>query len=605
MKKPWSISTTVRNPERIRDFLKILKLLEGKEWTREKQREFQIMLIQYKFYGYGSPQFYQGLSKNHLDLMNNPDPISFKEAEEILESKNYMGGGDMRGRQSFNPLEKMGLTYLDEQNKVRISAVGDYFLKEDYDLGEVFFRSFLKWQLPNFDSEDFTSTEGFDIKPFIATLKLISMVNKEWSRLGYEPVGISKKEFSLFIPTLIDYKNIKMYAMKIIELRLNLKKTKDDKKKYFEDYAEAFIREFLGSKDSKLINATLKNVAEYTDNIIRYFRLTRYIYIRGNGFFIDLEPRREIEITSLLSSDSGKPTKFKDRSEFISYLSDINQPILAWDTTEKLIEITKNIFTEIRQLENVLNLPSMKEKKYSLFNKKELNSYIDELREIRRSLQENIVHKDSQEIDNIKVYAKILGGEIYKMDDRPLALEKYTTFALNALNDALNIKPNYPVGDDNEPTNTAPGGLPDIECFYKNYNSICEVTMLRDRSQWYNEGQPVMRHLRDFEEKNNKKETYCLFVAPDLHIDTIETFWVSIKHGYRGKKQKIVPFSLKQFTELLEVLIAIKQKNKIFSHKYLQELYEDISESDKISSSDEWIKQIPTKLNNWKQKILA
>ena len=26
MKKPWSISTTVRNPERIREFLKVLKM---------------------------------------------------------------------------------------------------------------------------------------------------------------------------------------------------------------------------------------------------------------------------------------------------------------------------------------------------------------------------------------------------------------------------------------------------------------------------------------------------------------------------------------------------------------------------------------------------
>lgn len=28
MRKPWSISTTVRNPERLRDFLKVLQQLE-------------------------------------------------------------------------------------------------------------------------------------------------------------------------------------------------------------------------------------------------------------------------------------------------------------------------------------------------------------------------------------------------------------------------------------------------------------------------------------------------------------------------------------------------------------------------------------------------
>jgi len=53
MVKPWSISTTVRNPERIRDFLKILKTMEGEGWSRTNQKKFQILLIQHKFYGYG------------------------------------------------------------------------------------------------------------------------------------------------------------------------------------------------------------------------------------------------------------------------------------------------------------------------------------------------------------------------------------------------------------------------------------------------------------------------------------------------------------------------------------------------------------------------
>jgi hypothetical protein len=37
-----------------------------------------------------------------------------------------------------------------------------------------------------------------------------------------------------------------------------------------------------------------------------------------------------------------------------------------------------------------------------------------------------------------------------------------------------------------------------------------------------------MRHLRDFEEKT-KKESYCLFIAPQIHQDTLETYWISVK----------------------------------------------------------------------------
>lgn len=136
--KPWSITTTVRNPERIRSFLSILKKMEGQIWDRPNQKKYQVLLIQFKVYGAGEAQFYRGLTKAQVQLMDNPEPIEFDEAEEILDSKDYVGGGDMRGRQSFNPLEKMGLAFLDNKNKIRISGLGNYFLQDEYDLGEVF-----------------------------------------------------------------------------------------------------------------------------------------------------------------------------------------------------------------------------------------------------------------------------------------------------------------------------------------------------------------------------------------------------------------------------------------------------------------------------------
>jgi len=47
-KLPWSISTTVRNPERLRNFLKVLKKIEGEIWNNETQCKYQILLIQRK-----------------------------------------------------------------------------------------------------------------------------------------------------------------------------------------------------------------------------------------------------------------------------------------------------------------------------------------------------------------------------------------------------------------------------------------------------------------------------------------------------------------------------------------------------------------------------
>ena len=50
MRKPWSISTTVRNPERLRDFLNVLKILEGQPFNSDNQIKYQILLIQHKLY---------------------------------------------------------------------------------------------------------------------------------------------------------------------------------------------------------------------------------------------------------------------------------------------------------------------------------------------------------------------------------------------------------------------------------------------------------------------------------------------------------------------------------------------------------------------------
>jgi len=218
--KPWSITTTVRNPERIRNFLSILKLLEGEIWDKKNQEKFQILLVQYKAYGSGENQFYKGLTLEQIAIIDSPNPSTFQEAKEILSTKDYVGGTDMRGRQSFNPLKKMGLAFVDSNKILRISAFGELFLGDDYDLGDIFFRSFLKWQLPNPETNDYKENEGYDIKPFIAILHLINEVNKICISKEIKPKGISKFEFMLFGLTLTNYKKINLHAQYIMQLRL-------------------------------------------------------------------------------------------------------------------------------------------------------------------------------------------------------------------------------------------------------------------------------------------------------------------------------------------------------------------------------------------------
>lgn len=596
MKKSWSITTTTRNPYRLRAQLRILKdNFIGNEWTAETQAAFQILLIQHRLYGYNgeqgfSNQFLIGLPDRYKEIfIDSSRDLKFNEARKIFESKKYTDP-PMRGRQSFNPFKKFGFVRL-EKGILRMTDCGEYFLSDDYDLSYIFFRVFIKWQ-------------KYDIKPFIGTLHLINAVNKKEISLGKEPKGISKEEFSLFAPTLVHYQDIEKQAEKIIVLRAKLfGKNQDEQKSILKEYKNKFARKFLESTKQSSITKLLNNLKDYGDNAIRYFRLTKYIHIRGGGFYIDLEKRRSVEIESLLSFDNAQPELFDSPQAYIDYISDTSQPQLPWETKEKYIEIIEKLTEEIQKYENRLQKKNVSIKDYQEMQNGALKNYITELRTYRQQLQNEENYEKSQGVEQIKSYIQDLKN-IYDFNNRPILLEKLSTLGLHAINDALKVKPNYPVGDDNEPTFTAPANTPDIECFYKNFNAICEVTMLKSRDQWYNEGQPVMRHLRDFENKYSDKKTYCLFIAPSLHRDTLNTFWTAIKYEYEGKKQKIIPLTINNFVLILQILVQIKIKKKFLKHSEISRLYDEILDSSSsFNDSNKWIQNIPNIISLWQENI--
>lgn len=605
MKKPWSITTTLRNPDRLRSFLLVLRELEGEEWNEKNQIKYQILLIKNRFYGYGSTQFYNSLSDEHVQILENIEKeVSFEEAKDIFESKGYESPA-MRGRQSINPLKKLGFVCI-EGGKILFTDLAKALLEKDFDYGEVFFRGFIKYQIPNPSNDDYSEDGTYNIKPFIGSLHLINRVNLMEKERGNKSKGLSKEEFSLFAPTLINFEDIDSQANKVINLRDELiGKNKQEQKDILNDYKNKFAIEFLETDNEVKIKKFLKNLKDYGDNAIRYFRLTRYIYIRGNGFYVDLEPRRSVEINNLLKYDSSEAITFDSSENYFEYIKDINKPKLPWDTREEYEKIIFQIEKEIKSYEEKLNFSENVIKNYEKFDDSELKKYVSELRGYRRRLQEKEDHDESQSIEKIREYIDVLEN-IYAQEDKPVALEKYVTLGLNALNDAIKIKPNYPVGDDNEPTFTAPANTPDIECFYNKYNAICEVTMLNGRDQWYNEGQPVMRHLRDFEDLFGSKDAYCLFIAPKLHRDTINTFWVSVKYEYEGKRQKIVPLDLKQFINILKVLVEVKENSSDFNHEKLFDLYEKIvSRTGEVESPLEWLSETNEIINSWKQEVIV
>ena len=589
----WSASTTMCNPERTYSFLKTIKEIEGMPWNDETQMRLQSLLIKNRFY----KPTKENLSQHQIDILEDLNyQMSYTEARDIFDSKKYTDA-PMRGRTTFDPIEKLGLASLEIDSKthevrVRITELGQLFLDNRIALEDVVFSNLLKFQYPNPLSSD---CRDYNTKPFINTLRLIKKVNELCNERGLKAKGVSKDEFGIFVLSIKSYDEIEEKAESLLTYRkrMNELSTDEEKQKYRTIFVERYLSNF---------KEPVKNTKEYADNIIRYVRLTKYIYIRGGGYYIDLEPRRMIEIESLLEMDNGSAKSFS-LEEYKAFIGDYYSYTLPFETIEKLTKIAEDIVAEINALERKLSLSTSAV--VIANNITDLKTQIESLRERRISLQNLILKANYQQIDQIDSAIDALKN-IRKLNMKPsVALEKWTKIALNIINDALLIKPNSPLGDDNEPIFTAPAGVPDIECLYDGFGAICEVTMLTGRDQWFNEGQPVMRHLRDFENQHSATPNYCLFVAPSLHQDTMNTFWNAVKYEYQGSRQKIIPMTITQLIDILQGIRLAKVNHRKVTKDDMKSLYESCTQLCSISDSTQWSSFVTKQIVSWRERVTA
>ncbi len=590
----WSMTTTIREAERIPAFLKTAKEIENEEWTKDTQIKFQILLIKNREYlNSDSTQTFNKLTPEQINLLKDKRiEMTFEQAKDIFDTKGYQDA-PMRGRQSMSPLEKLGLVDR-SSGKIILTDVGNKLLNNEITYDEFMFEQLLKLQYPNAIEKEHLS---WNSKPFINALRLIKKVNELCILNNTKAKGLTKVEFGIFALSIKNYIDVDEIAHQVINFRKHYEKCATNADK--EIYRKTFIARYLSG-----FNNPEQNVKEYTDNIIRYMRITKYVYIRGKygNVCIDLEPRRMVEINSILEKDNGSAKDFT-REDWIKYFGTYGSYDLPFDTKEKLTEIFNEIILDINSLEQKLSLPLTSIE--CPISKKEIKSKITELRANRIQLQNLEIKYDyNKDVNKVEEAIEALHN-IRNLSLKPsIALEKWVNIALNIINDSLLIKPNSIVGDDNEPTFTAPPGVPDIECYYDTFNATCEVTMLSSRDQWYNEGQPVMRHLREFETTNNSKDCYCLFIAPTLHRDTINTYYQSIKYEYEGAKQKIIPITINQLIEILKIVAYIKNAKREFKHDYMKQLYDEIINSIMDTNSVSWVEEkIPAVIDEWKNTM--
>ncbi|MBN2093869.1 MAG: AlwI family type II restriction endonuclease [Candidatus Zambryskibacteria bacterium] len=641
----WTIgSTTVRNPDRLRDGLKILdQNFKGKKWDVSEQEKFFELLRKNKVY--------------EMEDENYDKMISKRKQEHA--------------RKWISILNQLGLcfAYHSSDKPVIITEAGQALLDNPDIEDEIFLRQLLKYQKPCvLPKQNGASFENVSVLPFVASLKIT-----------YELGGLSKDEISIFLNTTVrmddidkaikqvnDYRNQKdkitgrvkkrefYYQTQLARLEEVFKdevnermvliknlvaKFKKDKSFVSSNEGVKLLADITkGGKGSNTIKAkrAQRDIKEALKSgkgavVIKKIFLAYYLplkistlkdyadltarYLRKSGLFsvsrdklITVSEKEDL-IKTLLSQkwelvsddryldylwNSFSPALPSDKKDYLKkHLNTIKAKEKALFDKVGVRESLKLVGKDISPAENLLQLKQQtKAVEGSLLKLKEVEFYYSQ-------------REEKQVDDIINFYdliltRQILGGEAYY----PAYME-WNTWRVFLAIDTLANKPyearNFKLDDELQPINHAAGNQADMVFEYENFILVTEVTLLTRANQWSAEIEPVPRHVAKVQSQKKEKDVFGLFVAPQIDINTVLTFFNNRKYAVNDEiiDLTIIPFSIDQIKSLLSVF-----KQKRFSTQDMKRLFVSIRE-EMSSSKDalEWNKKIPVIMNDWSQKL--
>ena len=138
--------------------------------------------------------------------------------------------------------------------------------------------------------------------------------------------------------------------------------------------------------------------------------------------------------------------------------------------------------------------------------------------------------------------------EYLKLIEEPTRLEFLISLVLIQKYPHYDIKPNYAIDDEGNPTFTAKGGVADIEVYDTNMDSLIEVTLMRGRDQSIAEIPAITRHLREQKDKSQENDVFSVFIAPHIHADTI----YMCRFTMFQEKLGIYPYNISDFVDKVD-----------------------------------------------------
>lgn len=520
--KPLLYTTTVRNPERYKDFIHLLKRFDGQILTSDVIEQFERETFKCGLYRpmkripFSAKQKWGNTSTGDFGeyaltdaetkaIYDGNDPSIHSEIKGHKEA-GFSRGWESRFDTQFKLLKVLGFVYYKMGEPIVFSEIGNFLadaVSITYDTdGTVnrkvvnpqneqaaFLQAFAKQQRCNPFIRELN-----DNVPLILLLQVIRLLNAD---AEYNNCGISYKE----IPLLLFWKDNNANALyqRIKQLRQDYGYSPSS-----EVIKEICVDEILGGFKSFKLKSV---VSEYPDDFVRKMRLTGLISFRGGGRFIDINHNEDEKIDYIIRNYSHY-IKYDNERAYFDYMATADGNLL----NIAAVKVTRNEAANmLSEWTNVYNWDKIKEE------------------------LEHLAKKTASKDDTLKFI------------DAPSRLEFLTALAIKSKLPHVEVIPNYPIDDTGLPTSTAGGGIGDIECVESSNSVLVEVTMSQGRTQTMMEIWPIERHLEEFINKY-RLPSQCVFVAPSIFSDT-ERQIAFVKFS---KDLLIRPYRIDDFVRYLE-----------------------------------------------------
>ena len=493
--KPLLLTTTIRNPERLRNFLLVLKAFDGQVLTNALCETVEGELIRRGLY---TPT--RGKTGQIKDKWYNLELLADEEVASLLALNPQLhkeAGFDSGWPSRFDTHYKLGMwfgfVHYQIGQTIEFSELGNLYVEQTQideeiffanDEQQIFLNAFARYHRKN----PFQRVLNHN-RPLILLLGVLEELSKDAKWGG---VGIARHE----LPFLIVWKDNDAHELAkfIIEFRKKWAYTPSSEVVF--DTCE----QIQGGWNKKEDLATITK--ELPDELLRKFRLTGLISIRGNGRFISLnEDLRNISDYLLLNYSSLET--FATTREYFDYAAVVD-PFLIQHGIAK---------TQSNSDEDQASLQTW------------VNHFgIDIIKKELINLSKGTESKD----------------DVLRITPGPLRLEFLSALLLKHTYPDSVVVANYKRGDDGLPISHAPGNNADIERYEDAALHLYEVTLMKGAAQVKAEMAPITRHQDDYKRGHANVDT--IFVAPNIHIDTVRWVLFWNENGFRITNQSIEEF---------------------------------------------------------------